>query len=82
MDSAVLHYGTVTKVDGDKLYVQVPALGGDEQFGPLSSVILRYGLDAPIYGENEFTYYRKGDRVVVGQIGRVKEDLVVLGRVG
>lgn len=75
MDSAVLHFGTVTRVDGDKVYVTIPALGGDEQFGPLSSVILRYGTD-------EYTYYQKGDRVVVGQIGRVKENLVVLGRVG
>jgi hypothetical protein len=25
-------------------------------------------------------YYNKGDRVVVGQIGKIKEDLVVLGK--
>ncbi len=82
MDNAILYYGTVTKVSGDKLYVQIPALGGDEQFGPLSSVILRYGVNAPMLGDSVYTYYTKGDRVVVGQIGRVKEDLVVLGRVG
>ena len=76
---SVLYYGTVTRVDGDKVYVRIPALGGKEQFGPLSSVILRY-----INADNEEadTTYDKGDRVVVGQIGRVKEDLVVLGRVG
>lgn len=28
------------------------------------------------------TYYDKGDRVVVAQIGEVKEDLVVIGRIG
>ncbi len=81
MSGGLIHLGTVTRVDGDKLYVRVPALGGNRQFGPLSSVILRYGQGAPIYGESEYTYYKKGDRVVVGQIGLIKENLVVLGRI-
>lgn len=77
-DMTVLYIGTVTRVDGDKVYATVPALGGDDQFGPLSSVILRY-VDA---GTTRYTSYQKGDRVIVGQIGRIKEDLVVLGRIG
>ena len=80
IENAVIHFGTVVRVEGDKLYVQVPALGGNDQFGPLTSVILRY-IDS---GSEQIrdTYYEKGDRVIVGQVGRVKEDLVVLGRVG
>lgn len=77
--ASILYYGRVVRVTGDKVYVTIPALGGDEQFGPLSSVILRY-LDQD--GDEQDTIYEIGDRVVVGQIGRVKEDLVVLGRVG
>jgi hypothetical protein len=79
---SAIHLGTVTRVDGSRLYVKVPALGGDRQFGPLSSVVLRYGEGAPILGDSEYTYYKKGDRVVVGQVGRIKEELVVLGRIG
>lgn len=79
---SAIHLGTVTRVDGTRLYVKVPSLGGDRQFGPLSSVILRYGENAPVLGDSPYTYYQKGDRVVVGQVGNVKENLVVLGRIG
>lgn len=78
-DNTILYFGHVTRVVGDVVYLEIPALGGDGQFGPVSAVILRYKDAAD---EEQDTYYEKGDRVVVGQVGRVKEDLVVLGRVG
>lgn len=86
----MLYYGTIVKVSGNKVYVTIPALGGKSQFGPLSTVIHWYmdkyqvdtdpGGGAMVDTERQ-TFYKKGDRVVVGQIGRVKEDLVVLGPV-
>jgi len=87
---AVLYYGTVVKVSGDKVYATIPALGGNLQFGPLpvlaSWYMDKYQVDTdPGGGEmvdtERQTYYKKGDRVVIGQIGKVKEDLVVLGAV-
>lgn len=86
-----LYYGTVVKVSGAKLFVKIPDLGGSNQFGPLPAVIQWYkdkyqvdtdpGGGAMVDTERQ-TYYKKGDRVLVGQVGRIKEDLVVIGPVG
>lgn len=78
MSHSPIYYAVVTKVAGPKLYVRVPALGGDARFGPLNSVILLYKEDSV----DQETFYEKGDTVIVAQVGRVKEDLVVLGRIG
>lgn len=84
----VLRRGTVTRVDGTLLYVKVPDLGGE--FGPMPALVQWYedewqtdtdpGGGGQVTVEKE-TYYKKGDRVVVGQLGAIKEDLVCLGRV-
>lgn len=75
----MIYYGTVTRVHNNHLYVKIPALGGNAKFGPLNAVILLY-RDA--VNDVQETEYEKGDRVVVGQVGHIKEELVVLGRVG
>lgn len=87
----MMYYATVVKVDGNKVYVTIPAVGGSSQFGPLNTLAHWYedsyqtdtdpGGGAMVNTEKQ-TYYKKGDRVVVGQIGRIKEDFVVLGPVG
>lgn len=51
------------------VFVTVPAYGGSE-FGP---------MEVLADGSGTTPTYAKGDRVVVGQIGKVKEDLVIMG---
>ena len=74
-----LYYGNVTRVTGTWLHVTVEDLGGDADFDPLPAVISLCPDEGDVMRE---TVYEKGDRVVVGQVGRIKEDLVVLGRIG
>ena len=87
-----LYMGKVSKVAGSKLHVVVPELGGSNyEFGPLPAVSERYKdkyqVDTDpgggaIIDNVRYTYYEPGDAVVVGQLGVVKEELVVLGRIG
>lgn len=86
----MIYLGNVVKVSGNKLFVTIPVLGGKSQFGPLPAVIHwysdEYQTDTDLGGGGmveveKLTYYKKGDRVVIGQIGKIKEDLVVLGKV-
>lgn len=86
----MIYLGNVVKVSGNKLFVTIPVLGGKSQFGPLPAVIHwysdEYQTDTDPGGGGmveveKLTYYKKGDRVVIGQIGKIKEDLVVLGKV-
>lgn len=87
----MMYLGIVVRVDGNDLYVKVPDIGGKYQFGPLRGVISWYedsyqtdtdpGGGAMVDVEKT-TYYKKGDTVLVGQLGRVKEDLIVIGKVG
>lgn len=74
------------KVSGSKLFVKVPDLGGSFQFGPIPAVHHWYEYQqdtdpggGPMIETN--TYYKKGDSVIVAQIGKIKENIVVLGKV-
>ncbi len=69
----MIYLGKVVRVKGSKLFVTASSLGGSNQFGPLNA------LDTP---EQEVGIkYKKGDRVLIVQLGLVKEDLVVIGKV-
>jgi hypothetical protein len=82
----MIYEGTVVRVAGARLFVKVPDLGGGFQFGPVPAVSLWYEYQAdtdPGGGAmvEASTYYKKGDKVIVAQVGSVKENIVVLGRV-
>lgn len=61
----VLYRATVTKVTDNGVYVQVPDLGVGMEFGPCETC----------------TYVDTKDRVLVGQVAGMKEDLIVLSRI-
>lgn len=63
--------GIVESVVNGGIYVIVPDYDEVDAFGPLQTV---YTGDIPAYAPN--------DRVLVGQVGKIKEDLIVLGKVG
>ena len=74
----MLYEGRVTRVAGNKLYVTISDRGTSKDvFGPLDVVAPTVTISMVDYVANTFV---KGDRVIVGQIGRVKEDLVVIGK--
>lgn len=87
----MMYLGIVVRVDGSELYIRVPEIGGQFQFGPLQAVSFwykdKYQTDTSL-GNGAFvetdreTFYKKGDTVLVGQLGHIKEDLVVIGRIG
>jgi len=92
----MIYLGKVTRVDGTKLYVSIPALGSStDEFGPLNAIADRTNFAARTTtsgGDPSHTHsvaqhllygneYLKGDRVVVAQVGNVLEDMVVLGRI-
>ena len=82
----VIYRGTVVKVSGSRLFVKVPDLGGKFQFGPVPAVSHWYEYQSdtdPGSGAmvEASTYYKKGDTVIVAQIGKIKENIVVLGKV-
>lgn len=62
--------GTVDEVADGGVYVSIPTYG-DSTFGPLESV----------QGDTPPTYVA-GDKVLVAQVSRYKEDLIVLGKIG
>lgn len=89
----MIYQGKVVRVQGTKLFVTISDLGGSKsEIGPLS--YLANGIEiGPITTQtasshthtiNKFEiaadYFQKGDRVLVAQIGSVKENLVVLGK--
>ena len=86
----MIYRGTVVKVSGSRLFVKVPDLGGKFQFGPVPAVHHWYedewqadtdpGGGGQVKVEKN-TYYKKGDSVIVAQIGKIKENIVVLGKV-
>lgn len=63
--------GRVENVVNGGIYVIVPEYDEVDALGPMETL---YATDKPSYSP--------GDRVLVGQIGNIKEDLVVLGKVG
>lgn len=75
----MLYYGTVIKIEGNHLHVKLPSVGGDYRIGPLPSVILQIVGPENIVLE---TSYNVGDKVVVGQVAHMKDEFVVLGRIG
>jgi hypothetical protein len=89
----MIYLGKVVRVQNNKLFVTITGLGGTRsQFGPLSYVangieigpITTQTASGHTHTINKFDiaadYFQKGDRVIVAQIGKVKEDLVVLGK--
>lgn len=115
----MIYIGEITRVLTKKVYVQIDALGGEFDFGPLNIIVPilidptvqsttvtdsvsgttgstdvadhgghSHSFSATSGGHSHVTnvgdalidYFAKGDRVVVAQIGHVKEDLVVLGK--
>jgi hypothetical protein len=89
----MIYLGKVVRTQGSKLFVTITGLGGTKsQFGPLSFIangieigpLTTQTADGHTHSINKFDiaadYFQKGDRVVVAQIGFVKEDLVVLGK--
>lgn len=87
----MIYLGKVTRVSGKKVFASVPALGGGP-FGPLNVIangIKLNALQTSIASSHSHTItseiiannYKKGDRIVVAQVGNVKEDLIVLGRI-
>ena len=34
----MIHRGEITRVDGTKVYVKVPELGGSKEFGPIDCI--------------------------------------------
>jgi hypothetical protein len=92
----MIYIGKVTRVQGTKVHVTIEELGGDAPFGPLNVVVpapadtslttaTANGPDPHTHGltlaGDVSDYYSKGDRVVVAQIGAIKEDLIVIGKV-
>ena len=69
----MMYLGQVVRVVGSKLFVTAPSLGGTNQFGPINA------LDTP--EQSVGIKYAKGDRVLVAQLGSVREDLIVIGKV-
>lgn len=87
----MIYLGTVARVKGKKVFAKIPALGGGP-FGPLNVLANGIELDAvqtstasghshTITTELVANFYQKGDRIVIAQIGNVREDLIVLGRI-
>jgi hypothetical protein len=62
----------IEKADGDGYYVRIPAYG-DTVIGPIEALYPLGTIPAPV---------ELGTNVILGQIGRVKEDMVILGAVG
>jgi hypothetical protein len=75
----MLYYGTVIEIEGNHLHVKLPSVGGDHRIGPLPSVILQVIDTENVVLE---TSYNVGDKVVVGQVAHMKDEFVVLGRIG
>lgn len=68
MAQMFIYKGKVTRVTTYGVWAEVPALGTDFEFGPLETLKgVTYAID---------------DRIVVGQLAGVSEDLVALGKVG
>lgn len=63
----MIHTATVTRASGGQVYVTVQDIGGDQELGPYEQAETATPLAA-------------GDRVIAGQLGRVPEQLVILGR--
>jgi hypothetical protein len=89
----MIYLGKVVLIQGNKLFVTINDLGGSKnQFGPLPYVAngIEIGplttevADSHTHTIDQFDiaadYFQKGDRVVVAQIGSVKDELVVLGK--
>lgn len=66
-----LMLGSIDSIVNGGAYVIVPEYDDHDAFGPCQMV---YSGTAP--------EYEAGDRVLVGQVGRIKEDLIVIGKVG
>lgn len=89
----MIYLGKVARINGNKLFVTINELGGSKsQFGPLPFIantteigpLSTQTAEAHTHTINKVTvaanFFEKGDRVVVAQIGAVKEELVVLGK--
>lgn len=78
--------GTVTRVDSQGVYVEVPKLGLGVEFGPAEVYGLpMLGSTEPAAGHHHAVVagqatLRPRDKVLVATVNGVKEDLVVLGR--
>lgn len=90
----MIYIGRVKSVVGKKLIVTIPSLGGSSgAIGPLEAVApvveKLTGLTSTTEGHSHSLpkvdlvagYYKKGDRVVVAQVGVIKENLVVVGKI-
>lgn len=66
----MIQRGTVERVDGSALYVSIPAYG-DAVIGP---------MEVTYDPKTGLPHYNVGDRVLIGQIGNIKEEMVVIGR--
>ena len=68
--------GTVTRVDGDSVWVTVAAILPGIELGPLLTVVHRYKDDAPGLTQH-LTTYLAGDRVLV--VEDTPNEFVIIG---
>lgn len=71
--------GQITRIDGQGIYVLVPKLGRNVEYGPC----LRLRDNQPVSdGSATMTLYQPGAQVLVQTINGIPDDLVVLGVLG
>lgn len=66
----MIFYATVTKVEADGPYVEVPDLGVGLEFGPLESISSSAAVPLDVVA---------GDRVLVCTVGKIRDDLAIMG---
>lgn len=78
--------GTITRVEGRQVYVEVPKLGVGVQFGPCDvawqSIETELGSDGDAAHKHPLPALAVGMRVIVAPVHGIPDDIVVLGVIG
>lgn len=61
---STVYRATVTRIDGEGVFVEIPAMGVGVEFGPCAMLPIRLAVE---------------DRVLVANINDVQEDIVIIG---